>query len=893
MPSTLIGTAAGRLGWPAGAAEWPLCGRDAEVELVRAALAETATGAGVVIVGPAGVGKTRLAQEAVAGLGRRPVHLLVGTPAAQAIPLAPLLDVLPDVGASPEEGIGRARTRLGGRRPRLVLLVDDAQWLDTATQTLLHSLVRTREVRVVATVRSDVEVPPTIQHLWKDGHLSRLDLGPLGPVESALLMEAVVGAPVEASVVADVYSRSQGLPLALRELLTEALSGGSLAVRDGLAQAVGPLPRSRRLHEVIVGNLRRLESGHRSVLDVVAVAEPVPLRLLSEVVHRDDMRAAERHGVIRSFDSRLAGVDRHVVMVGHPLYGQAALAELTPLDRRLVLERLIDAAQGMIETDKVLALRVASWCIEVGRPVPVEDLLTAVRLTHRAIDPALAAQAAQTLWRQRPSAETGLVYAAALARQLKHESKLEVLKLVADLGLTESQRVTRAAMVNEALVRLGRHDEAIEELAMAEAMVQSRSGRAHLTAKRAFTASVAGRTRDGIAVMSPLAYSDDPVEFGEAIATAPSMLALDGRALDGLALVERAERHDETTLGDPDSYLRLPREALTLQRGLCLMYAGQLTEAAAYAEDGLRVAEEYGLGYLLAGWLNILGRVQLDQGHPAAAIQTLGRVIAETPQASGGAQRALAYNALIEARSLLGQSDAARQALDRLLESPGNALWYPAGLTQLSQGHLAFSEGDRGSALRLFQEGYRRAAAQNATIALAAAHAVGRFGERRLGLDLARDLPDVQGPLAALRTAHLRALVDRDAKALLDVARRMEHLGADLFAAEACGAAAAEASRRGDVRLATTARRIGQPILRRVQAAVTPDLTAMSTAEAADLTQREREIALMAAKGMPSQTIAATLTLSVRTVENHLQRIYAKLGLSGRRDLPRAIKTVN
>ena len=50
----------------------------------------------------------------------------------------------------------------------------------------------------------------------------------------------------------------------------------------------------------------------------------------------------------------------------------------------------------------------------------------------------------------------------------------------------------------------------------------------------------------------------------------------------------------------------------------------------------------------------------------------------------------------------------------------------------------------------------------------------------------------------------------------------------------------------------------------------------------ADLTPREREIALLAAQGLSSRGIADRLVLSVRTVDNHLQSAYRKLGVSGR-----------
>jgi DNA-binding CsgD family transcriptional regulator len=51
------------------------------------------------------------------------------------------------------------------------------------------------------------------------------------------------------------------------------------------------------------------------------------------------------------------------------------------------------------------------------------------------------------------------------------------------------------------------------------------------------------------------------------------------------------------------------------------------------------------------------------------------------------------------------------------------------------------------------------------------------------------------------------------------------------------------------------------------------------------LSSREREVALLAANGLTSREIAERLFVSKRTVDNHLQRIYTKLGVTGRHEL--------
>ena len=55
------------------------------------------------------------------------------------------------------------------------------------------------------------------------------------------------------------------------------------------------------------------------------------------------------------------------------------------------------------------------------------------------------------------------------------------------------------------------------------------------------------------------------------------------------------------------------------------------------------------------------------------------------------------------------------------------------------------------------------------------------------------------------------------------------------------------------------------------------------------LTKSEREVATLAARGLTSREIAETIVVSTRTVENHLQRAYEKLGVRGRAELAEAL----
>jgi DNA-binding CsgD family transcriptional regulator len=71
------------------------------------------------------------------------------------------------------------------------------------------------------------------------------------------------------------------------------------------------------------------------------------------------------------------------------------------------------------------------------------------------------------------------------------------------------------------------------------------------------------------------------------------------------------------------------------------------------------------------------------------------------------------------------------------------------------------------------------------------------------------------------------------------------------------------------------------------ESAATPGL--FHTTATVPLSGREREIVMLAAKGMASKDIAERLFLSVRTVSNHLQHAYTKLGVRSRTGLAEAV----
>jgi AAA ATPase domain len=228
---------------------WPLVGRGAELAEIRAAMTGGQLG-GVVLSGDAGVGKTRLAGEALqraAGEGFA-TEWVVATRAAAPIPLAPFAFMLPPLAEAVDRYqmlVGAAKAladRAAGRR--LVLAVDDAHLLDDVSAALVSQLVRRRACFVVATLRVGEPMPEAVSGLRKDGVADRIALWSLSPEEVGALLSAAVGSPMEPETVHRLWVATEGNALFLRELVADGMQLGQLAAQGSVWRWEGPVAGS-------------------------------------------------------------------------------------------------------------------------------------------------------------------------------------------------------------------------------------------------------------------------------------------------------------------------------------------------------------------------------------------------------------------------------------------------------------------------------------------------------------------------------------------------------------------------------------------------------------------------------------------------------------------------
>ena len=199
---------------------WPLVGREDDLELVGQALRDGAPG--VVVSGAAGVGKSRLAREALAAASARGAETewVQATAGAASIPLGAFAALVPPGVRADDRlqlfGLCAEVLRERGGSQRVVLGVDDAQLLDPTSAALVLHVASSGTAFAVVTVRAGEPCPDSIVALWKDLDAPRVELQQLSEDETARLVEAALDGVVAAGVKRWAFDASEGHVLYLR-----------------------------------------------------------------------------------------------------------------------------------------------------------------------------------------------------------------------------------------------------------------------------------------------------------------------------------------------------------------------------------------------------------------------------------------------------------------------------------------------------------------------------------------------------------------------------------------------------------------------------------------------------------------------------------------------------
>ncbi|MEO3808314.1 LuxR C-terminal-related transcriptional regulator [Sphaerisporangium sp. B11E5] len=342
-----------------------------ERDTIRTALRESA---GILVVGEAGSGRTRLMAEAVTVFDRpgTVVHQAAG--AGAGVPFGALAHLLPG-SREPVNPVRWAAELLCGAAPRpLVLAVDDAHLLDGRSAATIAYLVAHRGARVVLTTLTGAAVPPVLLSLWTDGGVSRLDLAPLPVRDTARLLGAVLGGEVEMTTARSLWHTARGNV----RLLLELAHSQSFTQVDGRVRWSGELLLTPRLRQMAEAAMGELDDSERELLELVAAGGPVALDTLTRLTSPGAVERLEARALI-TVHAHPSGV---TVRLAHPLHAWVIRSWSTPMATRNRLRRVHTTHEGegtVLSARELEIARLASWNLTNRE---IADWLT---LSHRTV----------------------------------------------------------------------------------------------------------------------------------------------------------------------------------------------------------------------------------------------------------------------------------------------------------------------------------------------------------------------------------------------------------------------------------------------------------------------------------------------------------------------------
>ena len=784
----------------------------------------------------------------------------------------------------------------------LVCIVDDAQWLDVASEQALAFVARRLGAESLGLIFA-VREPTAERHL---GGLAEVVVGGLDDPDARELLGTVVAGPVDERVRDRIVAETRGNPLALLELPR----GRTLAdLAGGFGLSDGPV-LSGRIEQSFRERLVPLPLSTQLLL-LVAAAEPVgdPVlvwRAAAELgIGPDAATPAAAAGLIE-FGAR--------VRFGHPLVRSAVKAAAAPEDRQRVHRALAEATDADMDPDR------RAW-----------------HLAHATagLDEDVAAELERSAGRAR--ARGGLAAGAAF-----HERAVE---LTPDPG----RRARRALLAAKSKHQAGANDAALRLLALAKAGPLDELEQARAQLLQAQVTFAVTRGRDAPPLLLEAAKRLEPLDprlaretYLEAFAAAFSAdrLVRGGDPTEVAAAVLAADWEPSTRACDLllDGLARLTCEGYAPAAPALKVALGAFRSEPLSEEDELR-------------WLWLANRIARALADDAAWDELTARhlELARRAGAFSALPVALTDRVLVElfsgniggAMSLAAESDAVVEATGghvtlrtsivlanwRGWDADALALIEARRQDVLRRGEgLWLAANDWGSAIRYNGLGRYEDALAAAERAAAAARGLGpsiwllaelieaavRSGQAeraRRPLAQLADIAQAAGTDWALGT-HARAaaiLAEGEAAERLYQAaiERLSHVKTQATLARAhllYGEWLRREHRRIDAREQL---RIAHAMLSdmgmeafaeraRRELLATGETVRKRTVETLDeLTPQEVQVARLAVGGRTNPEIGAQLFLSPRTVEWHLSKVFSKLGISSRKQLGSALSDVD
>ncbi len=864
--------------------QWPIVGRDNELRQASAALAGGAEFHGVALIGESGVGKSTLARALADRLesGGATVRYVLGTKTGSTVPLGAFYrSVTVD---APQEAAAMLVTaqRTLERETNLVVVVDDAQLLDPLSSTLVHQLAVDRSVRLIVAIRSGEPASDAVTTLLKERLLLSLHIEPFTLEETEVLARAVLGGAIDTRLTNELHGQTAGNPLLLRGLLGAGRDSGVLVRTDAGWQLRGVLGADRQLYDLLDFRLQSFAPEELEAVEILAAAEVLDWEILRELCDADVVARLERRGVIQLVADGPATVAR----LYHPILGRAAIQHAGVVRSRQLNSLLAQQLQKQLQIQQErsgqpdvrtrirLALFMARSDLTPDLDVIIRAAASAMTMSNFACGEELARFALDR--------GGGLPAAIVLARALSWLGRGDETEAVlADVG--PSDGADEWLIVQWGGLRAlnlffncGQVEQAWQVLADVKNRVASEAFAVLVTALEVsfgfFSGDLATAIETGPMLCGPQVL---PLAALWAAVATSCALALAGRfgEVDRIA----AAGLRAAALSESGSH----RFTIGLAQAKALTGAGDFPAAERVWERFAAMAA--GMAEANAMVYAMLGVVQLGRGALASACAALQDSISAMSHGFPSGWLMLVSALLAQAEGARGDGVAAAAALRRSEEvyGPQVAVFLPE--LELARAWERASVGQMmGAQTHAVRAAQLARQSGMCAVEMRARHTAVRFDDRSQAERLAELAKTLNTPLVEAVVEHARGLANHDGDVLDAAADRFAELGAVALAADTAAQAAREHARRAHRGKETksSARAHWLASQHEIRSpAVHP------VAQPLPITDREREIANLVAAGLSNRHIAERLSVSVRTVEGHVYRIFDKLGIEGREQL--------
>ena len=858
---------------------WPLIGRSEEMRTIEAALAASDV-SGIVVCGAAGVGKSRIAREALSAAASRgsEVRWTVGTSSARAIPLGAftawarsgVTDTIQLV-----QGVIESLTAAPAGST-VVVGVDDVHLLDDLSTFVVHQIVQRGAAKLILTVRDGEPIPGAVQEIWKGGRFDRLDLQPLSLDETTTLLTAALDGSVDPDAAQRLWKLTRGNVLYLRNIVEQEVADGRLAQGHGYWRWTGDPIMPPSLVELIESRIGALPTPVSDVIDALAVGEPIELAALTRITDAAAVEEADTRGLI-TLEPVAGGVE---VRVAHPLYGQVRRRRAAPTRLRRLRGLVAAELAASDDRDDVrVVVRRATLSLDSDL-TPDDDLL--VRAAYGAVwlaDLPLAARLAEAAIRAGAGPEANFVRAHALSWLSRGEEAEAVLAEIRTSQLTDGDHARFAFLRASNMLWVLGDPVRAKELIDDASRTTAPQDRSYIDAFLTVYWFAKDQPDAAMQASKNLVLDELPEVVGAEIAWALAAISADaGRTTEAATVADAGYTVATRSFDAPHMRFNITDAHLS-----ALLLSGQITDALQVAERVRQQAADLpGAAQLLGA--AVAGRAALGAGH----LDTAGLLLERAAVGLSASGHAMGWGyryhvpriTALAIRGSTGEAAAALAALDKLrrpfrlldFERSVARAWVAAGQGAVSEAStVVLSAAERVAAMGQF-------AAEVVCLQTAT-----QFGDRS-GAPRLRELEAiVEGPRVGIAARFAEALRDDDAAELAAVSQDFERMG-DLIAAVDAAAHAAIAYRRHDLRgsaLGCSTR--ADALAEQCGGASTPALRQAS--EPLPLTDREREIVMLIGEGLSNHAVAARLTLSVRTVESHIYRAMVKTGTTSRDEL--------